>query len=66
MDKFWKLFEQSVIMQSILTLMVVGAFIYLVCTGRQIPELLVNTVGLTFGFFFGSKVGYWQKNAKDG
>jgi hypothetical protein len=49
------LFKQSVIVQGILTLAVVGVWLYMLASGMAIPETLTNIVGLVFGFFFGGK-----------
>lgn len=53
---FWDLFAESVIIQGILTLAVVGTICYLVILGKPIPEIMVNLSGLIVGFWFGSKV----------
>jgi hypothetical protein len=55
-DKVLDLLARSVIMQSVLTILVVGAWLYLIVMGKPIPELLETVVGLVVGFFFGSKV----------
>ena len=55
MKDFWTLFKESVIMQAILTLVVIGAWLYLVLTGQSVPTLLETVVGLVIGFFFGAK-----------
>jgi hypothetical protein len=58
MNKFWDLFAQSVIVQSVLALVMVGVICYLAVTGQEIPEVLVNAVMLILGFYFGSKSAY--------
>ena len=55
-DKVLDLLARSVIMQSVLTILVVGAWVYLIVVGKPVPELLETVVGLVVGFFFGSKV----------
>jgi hypothetical protein len=55
-DKFLDLLARSVIMQSVLTILVVGAWLYMIVMGKPVPELLETVVGLVVGFFFGSKV----------
>jgi hypothetical protein len=57
-SKFWDLFAQSVIVQSVLALIMVGVICYLAVTGQEIPEVLVNSVMLILGFYFGSKSAY--------
>lgn len=49
------LFKQSVIVQSILTLMVVGVWLFMIATMKPVPEVLTNVVGIVVGFFFGGK-----------
>ncbi len=66
MQKFWELFAQSIIMQSLLTAAIIGVYLYMVVVGRDAPQLLVDLVGLVVGFFFGSKVGYSQGANKAG
>jgi hypothetical protein len=55
-DKVLDLLARSVIMQSLLTILVVGAWLYMIVMGKPVPELLETVVGLVVGFFFGSKV----------
>jgi hypothetical protein len=56
MDKFLELLKESVIIQGTLTLLVVGAWLYMIVTGQTVPETLNNTVGLCLGFYFGGKL----------
>ncbi len=55
MDKFWELFQQSVIIQGLVTLILVVTLCILFLTGRPIPELLAAIASLVLGFWFGSK-----------
>jgi hypothetical protein len=55
-DKVLDLLARSVIMQSVLTILVVGAWLYMIVMGKPVPELLETVVSLVVGFFFGSKV----------
>jgi hypothetical protein len=55
-DKFLDLLAKSVIMQSVLTILVVGAWLFMVIDGKPVPALLETVVGVVVGFFFGSKV----------
>jgi len=50
------LFKTSAIMQGVLSVAVIGAYIYLLVSGQAVPETLVVSVGLVLGFFFGSKL----------
>lgn len=56
MSKFWKLFQESVIVQACITLMLVATACYLIATGKEVPELLSTALMLVLGFYFGSKV----------
>jgi len=53
---FWRLLEESVIVQAVITLALVIAVIYLVCTGQPVPELLSSALWVVLGYYFGSKV----------
>jgi len=53
---FIDLFQQSVIMQGLLSLLVIGLWGYMVVTGQEIPSELSALVTLVVGFFFGSKL----------
>ena len=55
MQNFWKLLEESIIVQGLVTLSLVGAVIYLSVLGKEIPELLNNATMLALGFYFGTK-----------
>jgi hypothetical protein len=56
MNKFWTLVEQSVILQAVLTLSIWGVVLYLVVSGRPIPDVLLGAANLVLGFYFGSKL----------
>lgn len=65
MSKFWELLEQSVIIQGILTLALIGAWLYMMIAGLNIPPELHAAVGLVIGFFFGAKQSiYARKEAQ--
>lgn len=55
MDKFWDLLASSAVVQGILTVMVVGADIYLFATRQPIPEQLWQLTMLVVAFYFGAK-----------
>jgi len=59
-DKLLELIRESVIIQGILTLGLVGAAIGMMLQGREVPRDLWSLVVLVVGFYFGSKV----ENAK--
>jgi len=61
MKKFWELFEQSIIVQSLITLLVVGTYVFLVGTGQQINDQLMALLWVIIGFYFGSKVHVSQQ-----
>jgi len=56
MQKFWELFQESVIVQAIITLCLIMTTCYLVATGQEVPEILSTALMLVLGFYFGSKV----------
>lgn len=52
---FWRLLEESVIIQGTITVIMVGAVIYLSVTGQECPDVLSSSTALALGFYFGSK-----------
>lgn len=48
-------FLESTIIQGVVTLILIGAIVYLAVTGQTIPEVLVNAAMIVIGFWFGSK-----------
>ncbi len=55
MDKFWSLLEDSVITQSVLTVSIWAAIIYLCVIQREVPPLLADGGWAILGFWFGAK-----------
>jgi hypothetical protein len=55
MQTFWQLLRESILVQSLVTLMLVGAIIYMYVVGREVPADLVNISLLVLGFWFGTK-----------
>ncbi len=53
--KFLELLADSTIIQGLLTILVVGVWLYLVVTGQAVPDTLYAIVGTVTGFYFGSK-----------
>jgi uncharacterized membrane protein len=66
MDKFWSLFAESIITQSVVTVGVIGVDCALVIMQRPIPQEMWTLTMLVAGFWFGSKVGYSQGTTKAG
>jgi hypothetical protein len=60
MSQFWELFKSSVITQSVITIIVVATYCYLLISGRATSPDLWTLVSILIGFYFGSKVGYTQ------
>ncbi len=60
-----ELFQQSVIMQGLLSLAVVGLWGYLLATGQEVPAELSAVVSLVIGFFFGSKLSLVQAKPQE-
>lgn len=56
MDRFWNLFEKSIIVQSIITLMLMGSVTFMYVTRSDVPDNLVNMTLLVLGFWFGTKI----------
>lgn len=55
MKKFLELLQSSVITQSVITIGVVGAWLYMTIAQIPIPISMENVVMIVVGFFFGSK-----------
>jgi len=59
MSAFWekvlRMFEESVITQSLLVLTVFGTLAYCILTGTEIPDVLNQYGMVIIGFFFGAK-----------
>lgn len=53
--KFLDLLAQSVIVQGVLTIMVVGTLCYLYIAEKAAPEVLVTFASLILGYWFGTK-----------
>jgi hypothetical protein len=64
MKKFWELFEQSIITQAVVTLILIATVSTLYIMGKPVPEDLLQITFTVVGFWFGSKVGYSQSSAK--
>jgi len=56
MTTFWELFRESVILQAIITLVILGTICAMYITGQTVPENLWSALMLILGFYFGSKV----------
>jgi len=56
MTTFWSLLKESIIVQSLVTLMLIITIIILVLTGRPVPDIMANLTTLVIGFWFGTKV----------
>ncbi len=64
MSNFWELLRESTIVQALITLMVVGAVVYLGVTNQPIPPFLTDVTSLVIGFYFGAKVQSLVHKAK--
>ena len=60
MKAFLDALRESIITQALITVAVVGVWLYLIATGQQVPENLSGVLTLVIGFYFGSKVGFRQ------
>lgn len=65
MATFWRLLEQSVIVQALVTLALTGSVVYLAVTGQEIPTALLNMSLVSLGYYFGSKAQLSATTAAD-
>ena len=56
MNTFWTLLKESIIVQSLLTLILWCAVVYLVVIGQPVPDILSIAATTVLGFYFGSKL----------
>ena len=56
MSTFWTLLKESIIVQSLLTLILWCAVVYLVVTGQPVPDILSIAATTVLGFWFGQKL----------
>jgi hypothetical protein len=54
-SEFWRLLEESVIIQSVVTLVIICVIGYMVVTGQSMPKEFWAIAGSVIGFWFGSK-----------
>ena len=64
MEKFWQLLEDSVITQSILTISIWAAIIYLCVAKQEVPPLLADGGWAILGFWFGAKSAQAVSNVR--
>ena len=57
---FYEALRESILTQALITVGVVGVWLFLIATGQPIPAELSGILTLVIGFYFGSKVGYKQ------
>jgi len=55
MTTFWDLFERSVIVQSLITLAVVGVLCWMVARANPVPDAFLGLTMTIVGYWFGSK-----------
>lgn len=55
MSKFWELFRESVIVQAIVTLGLIGTLCYMWISEVDVPGELYTITGIVMGFWFKSK-----------
>jgi len=56
MNKFWELFRESVILQAMITLVLILVLVYMMVSGKEIPDQLYQMTFLVLGFYFGGKI----------
>jgi hypothetical protein len=54
-DTFWALFKESVIIQALMALVLLGTICYLTIMQIAVPDLISQAFVLILGFYFGSK-----------
>jgi len=65
-SKFWELLQESVIVQGLVTVALVGTLCTMFLMGRTVPDLLMQITLLVLGFWFGAKSQYANaKHAKE-
>ena len=55
MKNLHEAFMESVVLQGILAIMVVGTLCYMYATGQEVPDGLVGLAGIAVGFYFRTK-----------
>lgn len=60
MNKFWEYLQSSALIQGVLTIGVTAVASYLVIVGQEVPTVIEGLVTLSWGFFFGAKIGIAQ------
>jgi len=55
-NTFWALLRESIIVQSLVTLMIIGADLYLYVTAGELPKGLDALTYIIISFWMGSKV----------
>jgi hypothetical protein len=55
MGTLYDLLLQSVLVQSLITLVLLGTICYMYLKGQAVPAELTQFLGLVLGFYFGSK-----------
>lgn len=63
MSKFWEYLQSSALIQGVLTVGVTAVASYLIIVGQEVPTILEGLVTLSWGFFFGGKLGIAQAKA---
>lgn len=56
MNKFLELLEKSVILQATMTISILFSIIFLIVTGKNVPDVLTNSWYAILGFYFASKI----------
>jgi len=65
MATFWRLMEESVIVQSLLALITTSAIVWALLAGINIPDQLYALWGIIIGWYFGAKAQNGTKIAID-
>jgi len=54
-DKIYELLKESVLIQGVMALTMLGTMCYMMISGMDVPDVLVGSFGTILGFYFGSK-----------
>jgi hypothetical protein len=65
-EQFWELFKESIIIQSLVTLIILVTICVMYIMGREVSQELWGAFILILGYWFGAKNAYMLKQARRG
>jgi hypothetical protein len=57
-SRLLRMFEESIIVQSLITLILISAISYLFVTERSVPDALLQLTLIVVGYWFGAKQSF--------